>query len=147
MSRVYKDNNWGNLCHENWVREPNWGALVTQSLLVSAFLFVVMWMLYFKCWAVFWTSLLQSPSSLCILIRMPQTPHHMGLIKWPLPSLVVLAGDAILNELAANETDPSLSTGLAKHKPRCGCTLGLLCEACLGWRVDKILSVALESLF
>jgi len=53
-------------------------------------------------------------------------PTQYGrLIKWPLPSSVVLAGEVILNNLVADEADLSLSRGLAKHKPRCGYTLGL----------------------
>lgn len=37
---------------------------------------------------------------------------------------MVLVGEVILNDLAVDEEDLSLSIGLVKYKVRCGCILG-----------------------
>lgn len=72
------------------------------------------------------------------------TPHGW-LIKWPLPSLVVLAGEVTLNDLEADAADLSLSIGLAKHKPWHGYALASYVRLGMDGEWMKF-SVVLESL-
>lgn len=114
------------LSYENWLREPKWGTPIAQNLLAFALLFIVIWIqfffFFFNAGQYFGPVFCKVPTLHFDKDAANPTPRGW-LIKWPLPSLVVLAGEVALNDLAADEADLSLTIGLAEHKPRCGCSV------------------------